>query len=74
MTSRSIRMVVHGGRDEALRVAAQSTRLFATAGIDVVLSAPEAADLRAYDADLAVQVAPDERDYGRVRAGRRPRR
>ena len=62
MTPRSIRMVVHGGRDEALRVAAQSTRLFATAGIDVVLSAPEAADLRAYDADLAVQVAPDERD------------
>jgi NAD+ kinase len=62
MSGRAIRMVVHGGRDEALRVAAKSIRLFAAAGVEVVLSAVEAADLRAYDPELSVQVAEDETD------------
>ena len=62
MSGRAIRMVVHGGRDEALRVAAKSIRLFAAAGVEVVLSAHEAADLRAYDGELNVRVAEDETD------------
>jgi len=62
MSGRAIRMVVHGGRDEALRAAAKSIRLFAAAGVEVVVSAVEAADLRAYDAELTVAVAEAETD------------
>jgi len=62
MSGRAVRMVVHGGRDEALRVAAKSIRLLAAAGVDVVVSALEAADLRAYDPELHVRVAADETD------------
>ena len=62
MNSRAIRMVVHGGRDEALRVAAKSIKLFAAAGVEVVLSALEAADLLSYDPELDVRVAQDETD------------
>jgi NAD+ kinase len=62
MSGRAVRMVVHGGRNEALRVAAKSIRLFASAGIEVVVGAIEAADLRTYDPELNVRVAADESD------------
>jgi len=53
-------MVVHGGREEALRVAARSVRLFADAGIGVVVARSESGDLQRYAPTLDVELTDDE--------------
>lgn len=57
MGTRRVYMVIHPGREEAVRVAADTIGLLARSGVDTVVHPTEVDDLRRRAPDLPVQVA-----------------